>query len=199
MSFSEEAGFQSEPPRVSLHSQRFAGAFRRQFRFRRIRHLQRDRNAFALKYVRLQKLNRFLVFLTQGKGISVSLSQQIVNFQGVSRRLRIRIGGREADRFLSKSLFSVNSGSNDLVVFYARNGRLTQKQQDVFIRKLTNQFKKQLQALPLSLSKLSIHVSCNIHVWIFLIMADSLQPRGKKVLGVWLISHWLPPYSAVGL
>ncbi|CAA6656052.1 unnamed protein product [Spirodela intermedia] len=76
------------------------------------------------------------IFDATGQNFSISLNQQIKYFKGITRRLRTRICGGTADRFLSRSLFFLFTGANDLFT-----------QQQLFIGQLTGQYRNQLETL----------------------------------------------------
>ncbi|CAA6675882.1 unnamed protein product [Spirodela intermedia] len=86
-------------------------------------------------------------FASGGRNFTISLNQQIKYFKGITHRLRTRIGGGAADRFLSKSLFLVSTGGNDIVGYYANFGLKNETQNEAFIGQLTGQFRNQLVTL----------------------------------------------------
>ncbi|CAA6656062.1 unnamed protein product [Spirodela intermedia] len=82
-----------------------------------------------------------------GRNISISLNQQIKDYEEITRHLKSRVGATAADRFLSKSLFIFSTGNNDMLGFYTVFGLKNATQQDLLIGQLANQFKNQLQTL----------------------------------------------------
>ncbi|XP_078448257.1 GDSL esterase/lipase At5g37690-like [Wolffia australiana] len=87
------------------------------------------------------------IFDATGVGISISLNQQIRNFQEISSRLTTRIGGLAAGTNLSSSIFIFSTGSNDIIGYYAVSGFVGPAFRDHFIALLTNDFKNQLKTL----------------------------------------------------
>ncbi|CAA6675887.1 unnamed protein product [Spirodela intermedia] len=87
------------------------------------------------------------IFDATGQNFSISLNQQIKYFKGITRRLRTRISGGAAYRFLSRSLFVFSTGNNDMIGFYVNFGLKNETQQQLFIGQLTGQFRNQLETL----------------------------------------------------
>ncbi|CAA7391489.1 unnamed protein product [Spirodela intermedia] len=87
------------------------------------------------------------IFDATGQNFSISLNHQIKYFKGITRRLRTRISGGAAYRFLSRSLFVFSTGNNDMIGFYVNFGLKNETQQQLFIGQLTGQFRNQLETL----------------------------------------------------
>ncbi|XP_078448202.1 GDSL esterase/lipase At1g71250-like [Wolffia australiana] len=87
------------------------------------------------------------IFDTTGANISIPLSQQISYFDVASRQLRNRIGSRAARHFLSKSIYYMSTGNNDLILSYTKTGILSGSQQKLLITQLADEFKNRMKGL----------------------------------------------------
>lgn len=106
--------------------------------------------------------------IIQGRNVSISLNQQIKDYQEITQHLKSLVGDTAADRLLSKSLFIFSTGNNDMLGFYTNFGLKNATQQDLLIGQLTNQFKNQLQVISLSFfSFLSLVLSLFIYPSIY--------------------------------
>lgn len=79
--------------------------------------------------------------------ISLSLNAQIALFKGVVSRLAAAEGSEATRRRLSKSLFVVSAGSNDLSLFFAALGSQNASSAGRFVSSITVQLGNQLKAL----------------------------------------------------
>ncbi|XP_078448199.1 GDSL esterase/lipase At5g55050-like [Wolffia australiana] len=111
-----------------------------------------------LSYLSLRKVsdaNRGSNFASGGSGIfdstganfSIPFDQQIKYFHEFSLGLRALMGEADVDLLVKKSLFYISTGNNDMISFFVISGVRNQSQADIFIGQLTNQFKRQLEAL----------------------------------------------------
>ncbi|MQM22509.1 hypothetical protein Taro_055562 [Colocasia esculenta] len=82
-----------------------------------------------------------------GQNFSISMNTQIEHFGGVVRRLHRRLGAPAADVFLSKSLFILSTGNNDMFGLFFRFGVPNRTQAIQLTGLLASQFRAQLQAL----------------------------------------------------
>ena len=76
------------------------------------------------------------------KGV-VSLGQQIQQFATVQSNLTAAIGSEETEKLLSKSLFLISSGSNDIISRFPIIGGLTNED---FIESLSDAYDNHIKA-----------------------------------------------------
>ncbi|XP_078448258.1 GDSL esterase/lipase At5g55050-like [Wolffia australiana] len=109
----------------------------------------------SLSRINNAKARHGLNFASGGSGIlditsgetSVSLNKQISYFRRTAHQLRSRLGANASDRYVSKSIFFLSIGSNDLFYFAGKFGLKNATEQHTFIQCLSQHFRTQLTTL----------------------------------------------------
>ncbi|KAM0949784.1 putative triacylglycerol lipase [Dioscorea sansibarensis] len=98
--------------------------------------------------------SRGINFASGGSGIlnstgegTLSLATQVMYFQEAARNLSRRVGNLIANQLLSKSIFYISSGSNDIFAYYFAFGPQNKTTNDQFIATLVNNFTLHLTTL----------------------------------------------------
>ena len=83
---------------------------------------------------------------TTGDSI-VSMSKQVEQFATLRCNISARIGKEAADTVLSRSLFVISTGGNDIFAFFSANSTPTAAQMQLFTANLVSQYKNHVKAL----------------------------------------------------
>ncbi|KAL6633806.1 hypothetical protein ACP70R_026477 [Stipagrostis hirtigluma subsp. patula] len=83
---------------------------------------------------------------TTGSSI-IPLSKQVEQFTTVQRTISARIGSGAADTALSRSLFLVSTGGNDLFAFFTRNSTPSDADKRMFVDNLVSLYQNHVKAL----------------------------------------------------
>ncbi|XP_039134549.1 GDSL esterase/lipase At5g55050-like [Dioscorea cayenensis subsp. rotundata] len=93
-------------------------------------------------------------FASAGSGIlnstgegTISLERQVMYFQEVARNLSRRAGNLTANKLLSKSIFCISSGSNDIFAYFLAYGPQNKTTNDQFIATLVKNLEIHLKTL----------------------------------------------------
>jgi len=96
-----------------------------------------------------------MTLFVQGSSI-IPLSKQVEQFAAVQRNISSRAGNGTADTLLSRSLFLVSTGGNDLFAFFSRNSTPSDADKQQFVGNLValyqNHVKVRRRAAPFSLN-----------------------------------------------
>ncbi|KAJ3680457.1 hypothetical protein LUZ60_016735 [Juncus effusus] len=80
-------------------------------------------------------------------GTAITMREQIEHFTDIKSNITARITREATDDVMSKSLFIISSGGNDIFAFFARNNTPTSSMKDSFISSLVVEFKDHVQML----------------------------------------------------
>ncbi|WVZ74265.1 hypothetical protein U9M48_022472 [Paspalum notatum var. saurae] len=83
---------------------------------------------------------------TTGSSI-IPLSQQVEQFATVQRNISARVGQGAADTVMSRSLFLVSTGGNDLFAFFSRNSTPSDADKQRFVANLVSLHQNHVKAL----------------------------------------------------
>ncbi|KAM0865660.1 hypothetical protein ACQ4PT_043128 [Festuca glaucescens] len=83
---------------------------------------------------------------TTGDSI-VAMSKQVEQFDTLRCNISARISKEAADNVLSRSLFLLSTGGNDIFAFFSANSTPTAEQKQLFTRDLVSQYKNHMKAL----------------------------------------------------
>ncbi|KAM3226019.1 hypothetical protein ACQJBY_058608 [Aegilops geniculata] len=83
---------------------------------------------------------------TTGDSI-VSMSKQVEQFATLRCNISARIGEEAADTVLSRSLFVISTGGNDIFAFFSANSTPTAAQKQLFTANLVSQYRSHVKAL----------------------------------------------------
>jgi lysophospholipase L1-like esterase len=94
-------------------------------------------------------------FFTQGDSI-VAMSKQVEQFETLRCNISARISREAADNVLSRSLFLLSTGGNDIFAFFSANSTPTVEQKQLFTRDLVSQYKTHMKVWQPLVSALSV-------------------------------------------
>ncbi|KAK1261374.1 GDSL esterase/lipase [Acorus gramineus] len=75
------------------------------------------------------------------------LSMQLKQFAIVSSNISARVGVESADKLLSRSIFVISTGANDMIAFFARFGSVNTTQRDEFVATLISNYEDHITTL----------------------------------------------------
>lgn len=84
---------------------------------------------------------------TTGSSIIIPLSKQVEQFATLQRNISARIGQGAADTVLSRSLFLISTGGNDLFAFFSRNSTPSDADKRQFVANLVSLYQNHVKAL----------------------------------------------------
>lgn len=97
---------------------------------------------------------------TTGEAI-VALSKQVEQFGTLRCNISARISEEGADNVLSRSLFLISTGGNDVFAFFSANSTPTAEQTRLFTADLVSQYKNHVKVLTRILSLLYVLCECS--------------------------------------
>ncbi|XP_020247955.1 uncharacterized protein LOC109825513 [Asparagus officinalis] len=92
-------------------------------------------------------------FASGGSGIldttgpAITFTAQISNFKSVIYDLTKQMGKEKAEEFISKSLFFISAGNNDMFAYYSTTGAQNITQNEQFVTSLVEKFSQHIKAL----------------------------------------------------
>ncbi|KAM0865659.1 hypothetical protein ACQ4PT_043128 [Festuca glaucescens] len=92
---------------------------------------------------------------TTGDSI-VAMSKQVEQFDTLRCNISARISKEAADNVLSRSLFLLSTGGNDIFAFFSANSTPTAEQKQLFTRDLVSQYKNHMKACQPLVTALSV-------------------------------------------
>jgi hypothetical protein len=114
-------------------------------------------------------------FFTQGDSI-VAMSKQVEQFDALRCNISARISKEGADNVLSRSLFLLSTGGNDIFAFFSANSTPTPAQKQLFTANLVSQY----------INHVKVPESCHCYVRVYIVQARYLTGR---VCIVWQALH----------
>jgi hypothetical protein len=112
----------------------------------------------------------------QGDSI-VAMSKQVEQFDALRCNISARISKEGADNVLSRSLFLLSTGGNDIFAFFSANSTPTPAQKQLFTAHLVSQY----------INHVKVHISCHCYMYEFILYQ---KKSSTNLYSSGLISHW---------
>ncbi|KAK8916077.1 GDSL esterase/lipase [Platanthera zijinensis] len=80
-------------------------------------------------------------------GSTISLANQIRNFETVRSNMTAHLSETQANQFLSKSLFIISTGGNDIFAYFSRNNAPNVTEKEQFIATLSSNYQYHIKKL----------------------------------------------------